>query len=165
MKLEHLNHKLVRFNNEYYVVSNEELLVHHWALLPNHFKVYMDDANYIDYLDSESYATKKIIASTDKLNGCYLIDKNTIEAHINKTSTDIILDESKKWTDKDIINCYIDAVNNAGDYLLNMHLDRPKPLSAEQYLESISLSKKHSAKNGWDIELDFEFKPLTYSRP
>jgi hypothetical protein len=52
---------------------------------------------------------------------------------INNTDIEYILKSEETFTKEQMIQCYIDAVNNSGDTLLNAK----EMISAEEYLESI----------------------------
>jgi hypothetical protein len=52
---------------------------------------------------------------------------------INKTDIEYILKSKETFTKEQMIKCYIDAVNNSGDTLLNAK----KMISAEEYLQNI----------------------------
>ena len=49
-----------------YITSDEEIKEGDWVLLPNESIKKMSHLDIIDYLDSESFATKKIILTTDQ---------------------------------------------------------------------------------------------------
>jgi hypothetical protein len=74
--------KLVKKDNEYYLLSNDGLQTRDWALRPDDVILRMTDTDMIDYLDSESTATRKIIASTKKLDDLPFINKSNIESII-----------------------------------------------------------------------------------
>lgn len=52
---------------------------------------------------------------------------------INKTDIEYVLKSEETFTKEQMIQCYIDAVNNSGDTLLNAK----KMISAEEYLQNI----------------------------
>jgi len=74
--------KLIKKDNEYYLLSNDDLQTRDWALRPDGVILRMTDTDMIDYLDSESKATRKIIASTKKLDGLPFLNKSNIESII-----------------------------------------------------------------------------------
>lgn len=62
--------KLVKIEDEYYLLEeNEFIQTRDWALRPDGVILRMTDEDMLNYLESESTATKKIIASTKKLDG------------------------------------------------------------------------------------------------
>jgi hypothetical protein len=52
---------------------------------------------------------------------------------INNTDIEYVLKSEETFTKEQMIQCYIDAVNNSGDTLLNAK----KMISAEEYLQNI----------------------------
>lgn len=57
---------------------------------------------------------------------------------INNTDIEYVLKSEETFTKEQMIQCYIDAVNNSGDTLLNAK----KMIKAEDYVENILNNKK-----------------------
>ena len=94
--------KLKKVNDEYYLLDPDgEINDNVWALRPDGVVLKMTPNDMIDYLASESYATKKIIASTQKLDKLPLLDKAKMDAQIlwNETqkSRDVSMSAIKSY--------------------------------------------------------------------
>jgi len=69
-----------------FITSDEEIKEGDWVLLPNESIEKMSHLDIIDYLDSESFATKKIILTTDQdliKDGVQAIDDTFLEWFVN----------------------------------------------------------------------------------
>lgn len=65
-----------------YITSDEEIKEGNWVLLPNGIIKKMSHSDILDYLDSESFATKKVIATTDPSLGLPSLPESFIQAYI-----------------------------------------------------------------------------------
>jgi hypothetical protein len=73
-----------------------------------------------------------------KLNTNEIFSDNTNKDE-NKTTTYIsTLNGEKMYTKSQMIQCYIDAINNVGDFIQSSFSNDKKIMSAEEYLESLN---------------------------
>lgn len=163
--------KLIKLKNIYHLVSNDDLNTRDWALRPDGVVLKMTDTDMIDYLDSESTATKKIIASTEKLDFLPLINKINVERIISEKPSLKEMAEMRygsspegakcrsKWING-YSQCLEDNLNNftKEDMLLyaSWVKSRVNSFPNEKLEESLEdfLLRGRDEKTEWDVEVE-----------
>ena len=157
--------KLIKKDNEYYLLSNDDLQTRDWALRPDGVILRMTDTDMIDYLDSESKATRKIIASTKKLDSLPFLNKSNIESIIPGNADLNKMAEMRYGSSEEGAKCRAKWVNgynqcledNAGKKFTEEDIDKAWLngfLSDDAKLRSEFIKSLKEPKTEWEAKIE-----------
>ncbi|HWY33228.1 MAG TPA: hypothetical protein VNX68_01200 [Nitrosopumilaceae archaeon] len=89
--------QIKKVDNEYYLLSEDDIKTRDWVLRPDSVVLKMTDSDMVDYLQSESLATKKIIASSKQLNNLPCVEVITMDAKTLIHGINTAIDKTE-WT-------------------------------------------------------------------
>lgn len=133
-------------NYHLYFTSNEEIKNGDWVLMPDNTIHKMSPSDMIGYLDSQSKATKKIIATTDTSLGLSQPSQSFIKAYIEEYNKGNVI------TDVLVEYIVIDEFTTDGDW------EKYRNIQLKVDLNNTITIKK--VKDSWSIEelcLDMQY--------